>query len=330
MVARPDETGNRGAMRIDGEISSLCALLEQGEPLPYEPLRTELYTVAELDREVPASDSPTTAISADLAIYNHFVAQGRSECDLVEALAQRIHDWAIDEALGDVIDGFRGSRIVGIMGGHGAARHEAVYAAAAEAAWRVSRSGSIIASGGGPGVMEAANLGAWCGDHDIDVVHQAIATLSNSPGYADHGYRDAANEVLAQTGDGRPSIAIPTWFYGHEPSNVFSGHIAKYFSNSIREDRLLAICKGGIVFAPGSAGTAQEVFQDAAQNHYETFGPPSPMVFLGVEHWRATGLWEAATIQAGDKPYRKLMTLVDSPEEAAAFLDEHGHEYTGA
>ena len=51
----------------------------------------------------------------------------------------------------------------------------------------------------------------------------------------------------------------------------------------MREDTLLSIAKGGIIYSPGSAGTIQEIFQDAAQNHYETFGAPSPMVFLGKE-----------------------------------------------
>jgi predicted Rossmann-fold nucleotide-binding protein len=40
---------------------------------------------------------------------------------------------------------------------------------------------------------------------------------------------------------------------------------------------------GGIIYTPGSAGTLQEIFQDAAQNHYETFGYASPMVFLGTQ-----------------------------------------------
>jgi hypothetical protein len=29
----------------------------------------------------------------------------------------------------------------------------------------------------------------------------------------------------------------------------------------------------------------QEIFQDAVQNHYLSFGYASPMVFLGVEYW---------------------------------------------
>ena len=42
---------------------------------------------------------------------------------------------------------------------------------------------------------------------------------------------------------------------------------------------------GGLIFAPGSAGTMQEIFQDAAQNHYKTCGICSPMIFLGTEHY---------------------------------------------
>jgi hypothetical protein len=86
-----------------------------------------------------------------------------------------------------------------------------------------------------------------------------------------------------------PSIGIPTWHYGHEPSNVFPTAIAKYFANSEREDGLLAIARHGVIFTPGSAGTIQEVFQDAAQNHYATApGFASPMVFFGATYGRRT------------------------------------------
>lgn len=47
------------------------------------------------------------------------------------------------------------------------------------------------------------------------------------------------------------SLSIPTWFYGHEPTNVFATEIAKYFSNALREDTLLHRCGGGVVFLPG-------------------------------------------------------------------------------
>ena len=53
----------------------------------------------------------------------------------------------------------------------------------------------------------------------------------------------------------RLNIGIPTWFYGHEPPNVFPTLIAKYFDNAIREDILLRLCGAGLVYVPGRAGT---------------------------------------------------------------------------
>jgi predicted Rossmann-fold nucleotide-binding protein len=119
-------------------------------------------------------------------------------------------------------------------------------------------------------------------------------------------------------------LAIPTWFYGHEPSNLFGTHIAKYFSNSLREDGLLAIALHGIVYAPGSAGTHQEIFQDAAQNHYTTFRYVSPMVFLGVQHWEEEkGLFGLLQRLAAGKPYAELLHLTDDPTDAVAWIVDH-------
>lgn len=81
------------------------------------------------------------------------------------------------------------------------------------------------------------------------------------------------------------SLGVPTWLYGHEPPTPFATDIAKYFSNSVREDGLLTIAKGGVIFAKGSAGTMQEVFQEVTQNHYLSFGYASPMIFLDEDYW---------------------------------------------
>jgi predicted Rossmann-fold nucleotide-binding protein len=81
------------------------------------------------------------------------------------------------------------------------------------------------------------------------------------------------------------SVGIPTWLYGHEPATPFATHIAKYFENSLREDGLLTIAKGGVIYTPGSAGTMQEIFQDAVQNHYLTVEYASPMAFLDIDYW---------------------------------------------
>ncbi len=292
--------------------------------LPYDPYRPRLYARAELmDGWTPQADD-----SVDKRIYDHFVAKGRAHPGVLEALAQRLHDHAIDDALHDLLEGRverdGHKKVVGIMGGHGTPRTDPHYHKVARVAQRLTQRGYFVATGGGPGIMEAGNLGAYLAERPEEDLNLALGTLAQAPVYTDEGYMQRAQEVLDRFPHGHSSLAVPTWFYGHEPSNLFSIHIAKYFSNSLREDGLLAIATHGIVFAPGSAGTTQEVFQDATQNHYATFGVVSPMVFLGTEHYgERTGLFDCLMRQARGKPYGDSLCLTDEIDEVVDFLEAH-------
>src|SRR5262249_47411862 len=96
------------------------------------------------------------------------------------------------------------------------------------------RKGYLIASGGGPGIMEGANLGAFLSSRDDpSVVDEAIHILSPCPHYLEPRYFATAQEVRERFGPGASSLAVPTWFYGHEPTSLFGTHVAKYFSNGI-------------------------------------------------------------------------------------------------
>ena len=124
------------------------------------------------------------------------------------------------------------------------------------------------------------------------------------------------------------SLGIPTWFYGHEPATPFASYIAKYFDNSVREDGLLAIAKGGVIYTPGSAGTMQEIFQDAAQNHYETFGFSSPMVFFGEDYWtRQMPVYELLSRLQEQGKYRNLLlSITDDIESVVDHILSFGRE----
>jgi len=222
----------------------------------------------------------------DKLVYDHFIAQGKEADDIGETLARRVHDHSITDALFDFLSNFDDKKIVAVMGGHNLLRDNKNFATVARISKALTESGYLMVSGGGPGAMEATHVGAWLAGRDEKSVDDVVSILSEAPGYKDRLWLDKAFKALQRYPVSEyESIGIPTWLYGHEPPTPFASKIAKYFANSVREDGLLAIAKGGVIFAPGNAGTIQEVFQDATQNHYLNYGYASPMVFLNIEYW---------------------------------------------
>ena len=178
-------------------------------------------------------------------------------------------------------------RIVGIMGGHGLLRTDKAYRQIVHISKSLTEMDFLLVSGGGPGAMEATHLGAWMAGRTREELDEALTILEKAPSFNDREWLDTAfhvRELFPQ--EHFKSLGIPTWLYGHEPATPFATHIAKYFENALREDGLLTIAKGGLIYSPGSAGTMQEIFQEAVQNHYLSFGYASPMIFLDVEYWQ--------------------------------------------
>ncbi len=310
--------------------------------LPYDPFRRRLYTADELLAPVPGRSDETR----DDAIFAHYARSGGHSPSLAESLTRRVHDFSIDAALARTI-GRRSSErldLVGIMGGHKASRRDVFFHEAARIAFRLIREGFRVASGGGPGIMEAANLGAYMAaafsERDLETALLILGDAPDMPKGEDwrrepkklkqyRAYMAAARRIVDEEFPRRrPSrpkdftnLALPTWFYGWEPSNLFADGIAKYFSNSLREDGLLAISAGGVVYAPGSLGTTQELFMDAAQNHYVSFGYTSPMALLGVEHFsKSTSHYRLLRELSRGKPWGEMLELSDEPEQIVAFL----------
>jgi predicted Rossmann-fold nucleotide-binding protein len=316
-----DDAGLSRAQRVGAMIFPIP------ERLPFSPYRPALYTPEELMTGfVPGDPKSFLRDTVDARIYHH--AQALRELDgpapVMDTLAQRLHDHAIDDALDAVLREDGGRRVVAIMGGHAMERCTPEWIGVVHLARGLARAGYFVATGGGPGAMEAGNLGAWLAPYPDHALEEVQALLGSAPSYKDAGYLESAMALKERYPEGAHSLAIPTWFYGHEPSNLFATHVAKYFSNSLREDGLLAIATHGVIFAPGSAGTVQEVFMDACQNHYGTFKVISPMVFLGERYWSETlpvrPLLEAL---AGERKYADYLAFVDSPVEALDFVRAH-------
>lgn len=309
--------GCRFAPGSEAEIEERGALVFPALPdLPFNPYRTGLYSPAELYVDLDAGYRYTR----DAVIYRWWrhVGQRRS---LTSELAMTLHDHAITEALADLgLDG-----AIGVMGGHQLTRDDPTYAAAARLGRQLAAEGHAVITGGGPGAMEAVNLGAALVGSP-DELDAAIAALAGHPRFTDavEDWARAAFEVATRWQLTGPSYGVPTWLYGHEPPNAFSVGVAKLFSNAIREDVLLRQASGGLVCLPGAAGTIQEIFQAVTPRYYAAEADRiPPLILVGVDYWtQAMPAWPLLSAMASGRAMDPRVRLVDSVAEVIPVLDE--------
>ncbi len=283
----------------DDALDKWISEFPAGSTIPFHIRPAGLYTVTDLydtyDPDVPNSWNGTY----DHKAFEWFIDQSKRKprkLSIAEAIAARLHDAEIENA----IDAFLKQsprKIVGFMGGHDAKRCESSYRQIALIARTLRRAKFQIVTGGGPGLMEAANLGAFLAPYADEILDESLKLLVgiDYESNADPSLwiKSACAVRKAVLGDWRASpesgssnLGIPTWVYGNEPPNLFSTAIGKYFYNSVREDGLVSVASGGLVFGPGNAGTVQEIFQDATLNYYaDKSVKPTPMVFLGIDFW---------------------------------------------
>jgi predicted Rossmann-fold nucleotide-binding protein len=288
--------------------------------LPFKPLRAFLYNQEELRQH-------------DAEIYKFF----KSESSVSSRMAFSLHDFSIMDAL---LDFAEGKTFVAVMGGHKVKRNDDAYADLVRLGLKIADAGFVCATGGGPGAMEACNLGAYLASHRRRRDSVTDLDDSSSDSVAANSDIQKALELIRAPVDGfvgdemlnitaarrvidyfgaadaiSPSLGIPTWVYGHEPSNIFAGYHAKFFSNAVREDILLDICFGGLIIGPGGPGTFQEVFQACCKNAYCKPGKEYPMVFFGKKFWTDCGVWDVVVQQAKGRPYADLLLISDDIDE---------------
>jgi predicted Rossmann-fold nucleotide-binding protein len=287
--------------------------------LPFDAYRSALYTPEEL---YAGLDRHGYAGTFDARVFAWSRQATNPGEDLTHALACALHDHAVDDALAAYV---AGRRVVGVMGGHELTRDDPAYADTAALGRALARSGLLVATGGGPGAMEAANLGARLAPLPDDALSRSLVTLANTPAYTVSVTDWARAGFAVPTEGGGASLGIPTWFYGYEPSNVFAAQVAKYFRNAIREDLLLHVCTAGIVFLPGAAGTVQEIFQDACENYYATPPEVAPMVLVGGDYWtRRLPAWPLLRALTEGRAMADRVHLVESVDQVPALLARSG------
>jgi predicted Rossmann-fold nucleotide-binding protein len=291
----------------------------------YSAGRDSLYTVDELMAGY-RSDAPMQSL--DVRIAAHVAALGIPPTDVVEAIAQVVHDQGVDQAMRTYVAASvaNGRHIAGVMGGSSMPRDAPAYRLAAETAKALSEAGYLVATGGGLGIMEAGNLGAYFAGRPHEALHAALEELQTFPAYAGHeaAYIDSARAITTREPAGAPSLAVATWRFADEPISQFATHIAKLFQNSVREDGLLSIADAGVTYFEGGFGTLREIFQDLSQNASARPAHQMAMVFVDSEAYGQPGspfyLARARALE-GAPPFDDLITLADSADSVVAAVN---------
>lgn len=289
-----------------------------GSDMLYSAGRDTLYTVDELMAGY-RSDAPMQSLDARIAA--HVAASGVPPADVVEAIAQVVHDQGVDQAMRGYVAASvaSGRQVAGVMGGSSTPRDAPAYRLAAETAKALSEAGFLVATGGGLGIMEAGNLGAYFAGRPQEDLRAAIEELKRWPVYSGHEaqYIDSARAITAAAPAGAASLAVATWRFADEPISQFATHIAKLFQNSVREDGLLGIADAGVTYFEGGFGTLREIFQDLAQNGAAAPPHQMAMVFVDTAAYGQPGSpFDLARTRArrATPPFDDLITLADSAD----------------
>ena len=175
----------------------------------------------------------------------------------------------------------------------------------------LTAAGFTIATGGGPGMMEAGNLGAYltrAGDRGA--IGRAREQLERAPTVVRCRLRRAGRS-------GAPRVRrSPRRDQPRDPDLACTATsrsaASPLTSPSTSRTRFARTgCCGSRTRAsssrPAAPGTVQEVFQDLAVNTYADPGDRAPMVFLGREQFGAGGIHDLVVrmAAAADPPFER-------------------------
>ncbi len=213
-----------------------------------------------------------------------------------EATFTREDPWRIFRIMAEFVDSFEElSRIdpaVTIFGSARSKPRNPYYKATVAMSKKLAKAGVPVITGGGPGIMEAANKGAAQGK----------------------GTSVGLNIELPFEQCGNPYANLPINFH-------------YFFSRKV----CLVKYSLGFVYMPGGFGTLDELFEvvTLVQTHcIEKF----PLILYGKKHWRGLLNWAKKTLEGngyispGDI---ELLTLTDDVDEAVEILISYIKQSSG-
>ncbi len=229
-----------------------------------------------------------TVVESDCAHWGKATRSGDERYFLEGPRRRGSELWRVMRIAAEFIRGFRTLHFVGpCVTFFGSARfpeNHPHYALARASAAAVSRMGFTIMTGGGPGIMEAANRGA----------------------------QEAGGRSIGC------NIELP---HEQEP-NPYLDQFVEFRYFFVRKVMLVKYSYAFVVL-PGGFGTLDELFEAVTlvqTGKIHDF----PVVLMGRDYWEPLvdfirgRMLEAGTISPGDE---RIITVTDSPEEAVAVLE---------
>src|SRR5207244_4052675 len=197
--------------------------------------------------------------------------------------------WRVLRIMGEYVHGFDSLAEIGagiaIFGSARTEESDPMYQAARDLGKRLSQAGFAVITGGGPGIMEAANRGA----HDVG------------------GLSVGCNIELPKEQGLNPYVSIAVNF--------------RYFF--CRKTMFVKYAEGFVLF-PGGFGTLDELFESLTliqTGKVQRF----PVILFGSSYWRGLIDWVRDHLLADariDADDLRLLSVTDSTEEACRMLTE--------
>jgi uncharacterized protein (TIGR00730 family) len=196
--------------------------------------------------------------------------------------------WRLFKIIGDFIDGFEimpdYCPTVSVFGSARVKEGNKYYEAARDLGYKLSKKGFTIVTGGGPGIMEAANRGAFeAGGNSIGL-----------------------NIKLPQEQKPNPYLNITLNF------NYF-------FARKV----MLVKYATAFVLFPGGYGTLDEVFETLTLIQTKKL-KPFPVIFYGKEHWEGLLNWLKETVIKNgyiDEEDLNIFKIMDNVDEIVDYID---------
>lgn len=209
----------------------------------------------------------------------------------------KTHDsWSVFKIMSELVEGYEKMARIGpcvtIFGSARVSPNSKYYKVAEEIAYLITKKGFGVISGGGPGIMEAANKGAHFGGG------RSVGLNIRLP------FEQTANPFI----DADKLLTFDYFF--------------------VRKLMFMKYSQGYIVL-PGGFGTLDEFFEAVTliQTHKLV---RFPIVVVGKEYWGGLIDWikarlvEEKNISAEDL---EIFTLVDGPAEAVNVIEEYYNRY---